>query len=271
MPHAYVSLDALKSASVLNITGTDYDARLLRLGEAASAAIDRRCNRHFYVLYATRHLDGDGSDALILPDLIAADADGVRTDENGDGAFETIWSTADYRLLPLDADPAAYGNPNSQPYTRLEPTGAKALPQGRERIQIAGNWGWWEHLMRIDATAAVITNASDTTLTLSAAAPEISAGNTLRIDAEQMYVRAVDGVRIIVARGVNGTAAAAHTRASAIRLYEYPPPVEEAALMLAARLWRGVLTGGAEPRDGGIDDDIMLLLSSYRKPPLGGS
>ena len=47
MAHAYITPDALKGESALNITGTANDDRLLGLAEAASSVIDRWCNRHF--------------------------------------------------------------------------------------------------------------------------------------------------------------------------------------------------------------------------------
>ena len=58
MTNAYVSLDTLKSASVLDITGTGDDARLRILLENVSRQVDRHCNRHFFTLAATRKFDG---------------------------------------------------------------------------------------------------------------------------------------------------------------------------------------------------------------------
>ena len=82
MTNAYVSLDNLKSSGVLNITGTDDDGRLLQLVESVSRLVDRYCNRHFYVLNATRKFDGDGKPVLLVPDLISVDANGLKTDDN---------------------------------------------------------------------------------------------------------------------------------------------------------------------------------------------
>ena len=119
MTHSYITLDALKGASALNITGTANDDRLLRLAEAASSVIDRWCNRHFFARRATLRFDGSGEATLGVPDLVSVDSDGVRTYGSGYGAPATAWDAGDYNLLPFNADPASVGNPISRPYTRL--------------------------------------------------------------------------------------------------------------------------------------------------------
>ena len=60
MTNAYVSLDTFKSSGILNITGTGDDTRLLALLESVSRLNDGYCNRHFYVLSATRKFSGSG-------------------------------------------------------------------------------------------------------------------------------------------------------------------------------------------------------------------
>ena len=278
MTHAYVTVDVLKGASALNITGTANDDRLLGLAEAASSVIDRWCNRHFFALRAKRRFDGDGDTVLRVPDLIDVDANGVRTYENGRDAHVTVWGVDDYDLLPFDADPASAGNPNSRPYTRLRATGLSAVnrcfPRGRDNVEISGVWGWWEHLRRASQTVEEAADAGDETLTLSAfpkARAEIAAGHTLLIGEEQVFVRERDGETLTVERGVNGTAAGVIAAGSAIDIYEYPAPVWEAALQLAVRMWRSTLGGvdDWQPGEIGMDSDIGLLLGPYRKPALG--
>ena len=278
MTHAYVTVDVLKGTSALNITGTANDDRLLGLAEAASSVIDRWCNRHFFALKATLRFDGSGEATLRVPDLVRADDDGVRTYERGWGAPATVWDAADYDLLPFDADPASVGNPNSRPYTRLRATGLSAVnrcfPRGRGNVEISGVWGWWEHLRRASQTIVKAADARDETLTLSAfptVRAEVAAGHTLLIGEEQVIARERDGETLTVERGVNGTAAGVIAAGSAIDIYEYPAPVWEAALQLAARMWRSTLGGvdDWQPGEIGMDSDIGLMLGPYRKPALG--
>lgn len=278
MGHAYITLDVLKGASALNITGTANDDRLLGLAEAASSVIDRWCNRHFFARRATLRLDGSGDAVLRVPDLVRVDDGGVRTYENGRGAPATVWDTADYDLLPFDADPASAGNPNSMPYTRLRATRlrgvSRCFPLGRGNVEVRGEWGWWEHLRRASQSVAEAANKSAATLTLSAlptGRAEIAAGHTLLIGEEQVFVRERDGETLAVERGVNGTTAGIIAAGSAIDIYEYPAPVWEAALQLAVRMWRSTLGGvdDWQPGEVGMDSDIGLLLGPYRKPALG--
>ena len=282
MTHAYITLDALKGASALNIAGTANDDRLLRLAEAASSVIDRWCNRHFFARRATLRFDGSGEATLGVPDLVSVDSDGVRTygsgyGDSGYGAPATVWDAGDYKLLPFNADPASVGNPISRPYTRLLATGTggrSCFPPGRGNVEVSGVWGWWQHLRRASQVVNVAADADATTLTVSASQQdrtEIAAGHTLLIGDEQVYVRASDSGTLMVERGVNGTTAGAVNKDSSIAIYEYPPPVTEAALLLAARMWRGALGGVDDWQAGeiGMDSDIGLLLSPYRKPALG--
>ena len=87
MTNAYCNLALLKSGGALNITGTAHDGRLLALLEDASRLIDGYCNRHFYVLHATRQFEASrwtaGMQQLLVPDLIAADS--VRVAARFDG------------------------------------------------------------------------------------------------------------------------------------------------------------------------------------------
>ena len=277
MTHAYITLDALKGASALNIAGTANDDRLLRLAEAASSVIDRWCNRHFFARRATLRFDGNGEATLGVPDLVSVDSDGVRTYGSGNGAPATVWDADDYNLLPFNADPASVGNPISRPYTRLLATGTggrSCFPPGRGNVEVSGVWGWWQHLRRASQVVNAAADADATTLTVSASQQdrtEIAAGHTLLIGDEQVYVRASDSGTLTVERGVNGTTAADITLGTSIAIYEYPPPASEAALLLAARMWRGALGGVDDWQAGeiGMDSDISLLLSPYRKPALG--
>jgi len=282
MANSYVSLDVFKSSGVLNITGTGDDTRLLSLLENVSRIVDRLCNRHFFVLNATREFDGDGTPGLLVPDLVSVDADGLKTDDNLDRTFETTWATTDYLLLPSNADPTSAGNPQSRPYTKVEvdaTAGTKsAFTSGRRSVQIAGQWGWWRRLGRAAETANAIADGTTTSVTVSSRA-DVEAGHTLLIGSEQIYVESYSGNTLTVARGVNGTTAAVHGDGSAIDIYEYPGPVVEATVLQAARLWRrkdSVFTGtagfpetGQTRVSGGLDGDVQLMLGQYRKPALG--
>ena len=278
MTNAYVSLDNLKSSGVLNITGTDDDGRLLQLVESVSRLVDRYCNRHFYVLNATRKFDGDGKPVLLVPDLISVDANGLKTDDNKDRTFETTWPATDYLLLPSNADPATSANPQSRPYDRIEvdvDAGTKQVfPEGRQTVQVQGKWGWWQHLKRATETANAVADTTTTSVTVSSRT-DGEAGHTILIDSEQMYVKSYSGNTLTVVRGVNGATAASHGGGAAIDIYEYPGPIVEATIIQASRLWRrrdtafGFSQAGQAKLSSWPDSDVTLMLGQYRKLPLG--
>ena len=281
MTNAYVSVDTLKSSSVLNISGAGDDQRLRMVADSVSRMLDRYCNRHFYVLRATRKFDGGGT-TLLLPDLISVDANGFKTDDDKDRTFETTWASTDYLLLPSNADPLTAGNPESRPYTTIEvdiDAGTKNdFPQGRQMVQIAGQWGWWQHLKRAAETANAIADATTTSVTVSSRT-DVEAGHTILIDSEQIYVRSYSTNTLTVDRGVNGTTAASHGAGASIDIYEYPGPVVEATIIQTARLWRrkdsaysgatGFPETGQAKASRGLDPDVTLLLGLYRKLAVG--
>ena len=275
--NTYITLDIFKSSGVLNIAGTGDDARLLSALEGASRMVDRYCNRHFYVLNATRVFDGNGGLQLLLPDLVAVDEDGVKTDDNRDRSFETTWAETDYLLLPSNADPANSANPASRPYTGIEVDvmGTKAAwPAGRRTVQITGQWGYRRHVRRATETMDAVADATTTSVSVSERA-DVQAGHTLLVDDEQVYVRSYSGDTLTITRGVNGTTAAVHTGGAAIDIYEYPGPVVEAVIIQAARLWKrkdsafahvvGMPGGGQMPVTTGIDPDAHMLLGPFRR------
>ena len=282
MTNAYVTIDLLKSASVLDITGAGDDTRLRLVLENASRLVDRYCNRHFFELSATRKFDGAGNEILLVPDLISIDTSGLKTDDNKDRIFESTWATTDYLLLPSNADPATAGNPMSRPYSTVEvdlDAGTKSeFPRGRQTVQVAGKWGWWRHLKRATETANAVADATTTSVTVSSRA-DVEAGHTLIVDSEQVYVQSYSGNTLTVVRGVNGTTAASHSGGAAIDIFEYPGPIVEATIIQAARLWRrkdsafSAATGfpetGQSRSSVGLDPDVQLLLGQYRKAAVG--
>ena len=280
MPNAYCDLATLKSGGALNITGSAYDSRLLALLEEASRRIDGYCNRHFYVLHTTRRFDvnwevnwpvnwpAGGGMQLLVPDLIGVERVSAGNPGSGPG-IDWAWAPEDYRLYPLDAAPT---QPWGRPYTRLavshDASAGRCFPTGPATVEITGRWGFRE--VKADSGTAIKDDADlealDTRLTLVEGGI-LSAGQTLSVGAEQLYVAAVDGEDVTVERGVNGTDAAVNPAGSAIAVYRYPGPVTEACLQLASQMWhnRDIL---AAPGGAGTGPEIEKLLAAYRKLPV---
>ena len=133
-----------------------------------------------------------------------------------------------------------------------------------------GVWGWSRRTRRAAETTNAAIDAAAAAIVLNTHVG-IAPGHTLLIGDEQLYVRSRVRNTLSVERGVNGTVSAPIANKSAIDIFQYPPAVSEAALLLAIRMWRGrsaAWTTGSRG-DIGMDSDIGLLLGSYRKPALG--
>lgn len=272
MVNTYADLAMLKAPGALNITGTSYDARLLALLEAASRWIDTYCNRHFYLLQATRRFTGRRM-AVATPDLVRLDS--LRTDRDADGVFETQLSGGDYRLEPANADPS---HPWGFPYQRVIAAGGLAerggFPTGAAVVEITGSWGYrevWEATgVRLDAGQMVTAGA--TLLPVAGDGVEgLAVGQTLRLNKEQVYVTSATEDGLVVHRGVNGTEAAAHLGGSALARFVYPSPVTEACLQLAMRAWQGRGGEGGDVSELCRPPDAVVagLLAGYRRLAVG--
>lgn len=151
-------------------TSTAAIALLERAVEAASRAIDQYTQRHFWQ-------DGTSGSpkARVFPspadlrtlrlgefnDLTNVVAPVVKTDEAGDGVFETTWTAGtDYELLPLNPG----GAPETRPYTTIRATGTgRWFPTptctGRvARVEVTGVWGW--PAIPVDVTQACLMLAA---------------------------------------------------------------------------------------------------------------
>ena len=277
MANAYADLATLKSPAVLNVPDGTHDERLLGMLDVASRWIDGYCGRHFWVDHGERLFDGTGKASMTLPDLVSASEVSVR-EASGEWA---AWPSGDWLLYPLNAAPTV---PGGRPYTRmLLASGAhRRFPLSRAGVRISGVWGYGD--VREDTGLQVSGNAQlavdDATVTVSGAGGAVSvlsAGNTIRIGDEQMYVHGVvedaqGMLTLTLQRGVNGTAAATHAVGAPVSVYRYPKGVAEACLLQAAVWWRERLGGPFRPPEGedggeigGISPAVKTLLAPYRR------
>ncbi len=145
----YVDLTTLKA--YLGITTTATDPLLSMAITSASRAVDRYCQRKFwldsvvvartFVPDTLLDLDlGPGNDIGSTTGLI------VKTDPSGTGNFTITWASTDYQLLPQNAPSAS---PEAKPWTALRAVGTKTFPwlintwlTHLDRIQITALWGW---------------------------------------------------------------------------------------------------------------------------------
>jgi hypothetical protein len=125
----------------------EVDAPVLdRVLEAASRWIDEYCDRHFWqdgtvgTPVARTFVSCDpGCRCIDIDDLVSVTT--LKTDDAGDGTFETTWSASDFQLQPVN-------RPTGQPFTQVEAVGSLTFPartalgSRANRVEITGVWGW---------------------------------------------------------------------------------------------------------------------------------
>jgi hypothetical protein len=136
--NGYCTLAEVKSA--LRISDSTDDTLLEKAIEGASRRIDGHTGRFFYQQSATISMyTRDIYTVQLQNDLVSVTT--LKTDDNGDGTFETTWTAnTDYQLQPLNTVL------QSRPYNRVVAVGGKTFPimiqPDLPGVQINGVWGW---------------------------------------------------------------------------------------------------------------------------------
>lgn len=151
----YCTPEELKSRTGIADDLDDFE--ILAACTAVSRWIDQYCTRAFYRDAGTRTFIPDCIGELDCGDLVSVTT--LKTDSAGDGTFETTWAASDYQLLPHDAAVGA----EPRPYTRIAAIGSQSfpLPYGyarRDRIEIAGVFGWPAVPPAVKQAAAILSN-----------------------------------------------------------------------------------------------------------------
>lgn len=141
MTEPYASIEQLQghidSTGGVSWNAADLDNMTLAL-EAASRWLDERLDTHFRAVEETRFYTARWYDLLMIDDLVSLTS--LKTDDDDDGVYETIWTSADYRLAPSNA--AA----NNRPYReiwRSKGGGNYAFPtRVDDGVEVTGLFGY---------------------------------------------------------------------------------------------------------------------------------
>lgn len=158
---SYLTVQEFKDRIGRQAADAAIDAQITVVLTAASRQVDRHCGRSFgqdgtvpapATRYVSLPLDPrwvdvrpfptwqpiTGLDSVDIPDTVSLAE--VATDADGDGTWETVWTAAEWALLPRNA-PAT-----SEPYYRLMTTQAAThtFPSGTDAIRLSGIFGWPE-------------------------------------------------------------------------------------------------------------------------------
>jgi hypothetical protein len=130
--------------------GSKLDAGLLEKAiNTASRGVDKHCNRRFWqdAAVTTRLFRVDAPGIAWTDDISTTTGLLVKTDQGGDGVFETTWTAGtDYQLEPLNGEIVASGDTGT-PYAwwRIVAVGAKTFPLWdgvRATLQVTARFGW---------------------------------------------------------------------------------------------------------------------------------
>lgn len=136
----YVTQAEIKATLSIAATETYADDDIARAVNAASRLIDEFCGQRFWrdAADATRVITATSTTRIDLRALPLASITSLKSDQNGDGAYEYTWAATDYYLRPLNA--AADGLPYT--YILRNPSSVNTFPTGEGAFQIVGQFGW---------------------------------------------------------------------------------------------------------------------------------
>jgi len=264
--NSYATLSELKG--VLGVSSTTDDTVMRKMLEASTKAIDTYTNRFFYITIETKYYDG--AKTLWIDDLLSVTT--LKTDEDGDATYENELETTDYILYPL----------NLYPKTRIEinPNGDySSFASGvRKGVEIAGIWGFGfgttSDTYIAETTLAEALDATETDVDV-ASATNLSAGHTILVGTEQMYILSISTNTLTVERGTNGSTAATHDDGSVVSYFRYPPIVWQTCMDLTVSLYQNRGKRGLQSERLGdysyqiatkvFSEEIKETLRKYRK------
>lgn len=219
--NAYATLQHFKDR--IRSTGQDIsvdvidDDLITRLLEDASRYIDDSTNRTFYPRVETRYYDTPRGLELDLDDDLLE----VISLTNGD---DNTISSSYYRLLPANKPPYSQIKIKDVSVSAVQwEWGTSGDAEGV--IEVAGVWGYHDrYAQRAWKTqttlGAAMTTTTGLTFTVTSAAG-FSAGQVIRIDNELCIVSSSGSTSVgVLARGDNGSTAATHSNAVAVKIWQ---------------------------------------------------
>lgn len=153
--NAYITVEQLRD--VMRDQLTAHDDEYARAILAASRQIDDYCGRYFYqdAAVSAKVFKPNQVDLLWTPDISTTTGLIVKTDDDGDGVYETTWTLdTDFIMEPFE-------RMNGRPYERIAALETKQFPVAglnvitpvsssmlqttrsrRPRVQVTARWGW---------------------------------------------------------------------------------------------------------------------------------
>lgn len=139
----YVPVAELKHYVGIEVTNTAEDTKLEWALQSTTVGINKICGRQFNqagVVSSRRYYPATDRKVLVH-DFHTEVGLVVATDEDDDGIFETVWSTSDYQLEPLDG---IVDDEIGWPFYRIRAVGSRRFPMRglRASVRVSIDWGW---------------------------------------------------------------------------------------------------------------------------------
>jgi hypothetical protein len=272
--HRYVTLSKVKAR--LGITDTASDTLLLSVIDGVSRDIDEYCRRWFFPVDQVRYFETDDPNELEVPHLDILAVSQIDLDYDDDGVYETTWmaNSGNFYLEPVDAQQQIPAKPywSIEIYKRVN----AYFPIDLEKsIKVTGTFGYFDQ-RTVTTTVHTAFNSAATSIALHNANTTLEVNQHIRIDSEQLFITAINGVNVTVTRGVNGTTAASHSVDASVETYDYPVIGDAcgAQCVLSFRQQQhpygtvGVGDVLTEPRvmvAGGLHPFVRSMIMSYRR------
>lgn len=226
-------------------SGTDDDAVMRLICEAASRFLDAKTHRWFYPLIQTRYYDHpvDATQLRVDKDLLeVSEFTTQNTETEVTSGQYYLMCAGSYNMTP--ADRIVLKTDSAR--TRLLYTGTL-----QKANAVTGTWGYhedWDNAWQssgdaiaddggIDAAVTAITVTDADGADIYGVTPRFKVGQTLKAGDEFMYLTAISSNTLTVIRGINGSTAAVHDADVAIYVYRPMRDIEDAALAMAKWLW----------------------------------
>ena len=139
----YVTLAELKAQIVAGSTTPTYtaseDSNLQLAIQSASEWLDTHFDTTFIASTETRYYMAEYGNLLEVDDFLSVTT--LKTDDDGDGTYETTWTTSDYWLIPRNARVKT----NKTPYREIwiKDNGSYSFPVGVQYgVELASVYGY---------------------------------------------------------------------------------------------------------------------------------
>lgn len=199
----------------------------------------------------TLNWDGSRNSTSTLPWMVSLSSVTVYNGTDRSSSTALVEDT-DYLLFPYTGFPQGL-DPSPYYGLKYKNAGSNSNPfsdgSGQKVLSITGQWGWADQTVSDTTLSGSVADTTTKTVAVTSAA-NLSAGQTILINSERMYIESISSNDLTVERGVAGSTATTHSSSDQLYAYIFPASVTQACLDLTRIAW--------VDRSGGLQDEITV-------------